>query len=294
MILIMMVAVLITFFANTTISGQSSMESFFFQAEDGIRYFFKHPILLSAVSLDLFAVLFGGAVAMLPAFADTILHAGPEGLGYLRSAPAIGAVTMSLIMAFYPPHKGAGKKMLWCVAGFGLCMIGFVLSTSFVLSFAILLLSGMFDNVSVVIRSTILQTHTPDEMRGRVSAVNSIFVGSSNELEIFGGDLNITNGNLKKTTIGSTTYSPVVWYQFNETPTTTSTVDILSDSNISTTKYNMTINKYDTVSRRYPSVNVTGATSTQIATPVTFTLSSGASYGLGTYTFEYLFMHGGC
>lgn len=114
MILIMMVAVLITFFTNTTISGQSSMESFGESIHKGIRYFFKHPILLSAVSLDLFAVLFGGAVALLPAFADTILHAGPEGLGYLRSAPAIGAVTMSLIMAFYPPHNGAGKNALVC------------------------------------------------------------------------------------------------------------------------------------------------------------------------------------
>jgi len=92
---------------------------------------------------------------------------------------------MSLTMAFYPPHQNAGKKMLLCVAGFGICMIGFALSTSFALSFFILLLSGMFDNVSVVIRSTILQLHTPDEMRGRISAVNSIFVGSSNELGAF-------------------------------------------------------------------------------------------------------------
>jgi MFS family permease len=185
MILIMLVAILITFFTNTTISKQSSLESVGESIQKGISYFFKHPVLLSAVSLDLFAVLFGGAVALLPAFADTILHAGPEGLGYLRSAPAIGAVAMSLIMAFYPPHNNAGKKMLWCVAGFGICMIVFALSTSFVLSFIILLLSGMFDNVSVVIRSTILQTHTPDEMRGRISAVNSIFVGSSNELGAF-------------------------------------------------------------------------------------------------------------
>ncbi|MFM7015285.1 MAG: MFS transporter [Bacteroidota bacterium] len=183
--LMLAVAILITFFTPTLVLHHANNETIKESIQTGIRYFFKHPILLSAVSLDLFAVLFGGAVALLPAFADSVLHAGPEGLGYLRSAPAIGAVTMSLIMAFYPPHQGAGKKMLICVAGFGACMIAFALSTSFVLSFFILMLSGMFDNVSVVIRSTILQTHTPDEMRGRIAAVNSIFVGSSNELGAF-------------------------------------------------------------------------------------------------------------
>ncbi|MBK9639326.1 MAG: MFS transporter [Bacteroidetes bacterium] len=151
----------------------------------GIQFFFKQQLLLSAVSLDLFAVLFGGAVALLPAFADQILHTGPEGLGFLRSAPAIGAVIMAAKMAFRPPSKGAGKLMLWCVAGFGLCMIAFALSHSFLFSMFVLIISGMLDNVSVVIRSTILQTYTPNEMRGRVSAVNSIFVGSSNEIGAF-------------------------------------------------------------------------------------------------------------
>ena len=163
------------------IIGESAAESL----KTGIRFFFQQPILLSAVTLDLFAVLFGGAVALLPAFADQILHTGPEGLGYLRSAPALGAVLMALVLAFKPPHKNAGKKMLFCVAGFGACMIGFALSTSFALSFFLLMLSGMFDNVSVVIRSTILQLFTPDKMRGRIAAVNSIFIGSSNELGAF-------------------------------------------------------------------------------------------------------------
>lgn len=185
MVFMMTVALLITFFTSTPVMKNSKEEAMLDSIKKGIDYFFKHPILLSAVSLDLFAVLFGGAVALLPAFADTVLHAGPQGLGYLRSAPAIGAVCMSLVLAFYPPHQGAGKKMLICVAGFGACMIAFALSTSFALSFIILVLSGMFDNVSVVIRSTILQTHTPDEMRGRIAAVNSIFVGSSNELGAF-------------------------------------------------------------------------------------------------------------
>lgn len=151
----------------------------------GIRFFFKQEVLLSAVTLDLFAVLFGGAVALLPAFADQVLHTGPEGLGYLRSAPAVGAVIMAAIMAYRPPAAGAGRLMLACVAGFGVCMIVFALSEQFWLSLTALLVSGMLDNVSVVIRSTILQSFTPEEMRGRVAAVNSIFVGSSNEIGAF-------------------------------------------------------------------------------------------------------------
>ena len=151
----------------------------------GIKYVWNSKTLFSAIALDMFAVLFGGAVALLPAFADQILHVGPEGLGFLRAAPALGAVLMAFWLAFNPPRKNAGIKMLWCVGGFGLCMIAFALSGNFYLSFFILLISGMFDNVSVVIRSTILQTQTPDAMRGRVAAVNSIFVGSSNEIGAF-------------------------------------------------------------------------------------------------------------
>jgi sugar phosphate permease len=133
----------------------------------------------------LFAVLFGGAVAMLPVFADQVLHVGADGLGYLRAAPAIGAVIMAVILAYFPPYKNSGNKLLACVSLFGLCMIGFALSKNFMLSFTLLLLSGMFDSVSVVIRHTIIQTFTPDEMRGRVSSVNSIFIGASNEIGAF-------------------------------------------------------------------------------------------------------------
>lgn len=161
--------------------AESALQS----VRSGLRFFFGNRLLLSAVSLDLFAVLFGGAVALLPAFADQVLHTGPEGLGLLRSAPAIGAVAMAILLAYRPPAGNAGRLMLWCVAGFGACMIVFALSKSFLLSLAVLIMSGMLDNVSVVIRSTILQSHTPDEMRGRVSAVNSIFVGSSNEIGAF-------------------------------------------------------------------------------------------------------------
>ncbi|MBL7968813.1 MAG: MFS transporter [Prolixibacteraceae bacterium] len=152
---------------------------------EGIRYVFKNQVLLGAFSLDMFAVLFGGAVAMLPVFASDILKVGPEGLGILRACPAIGAISMSVFLTFYPPLKHSGKLMLYSVAGFGLCMIVFAISKNFYLSAACLLLSGALDDVSVVIRSSILQIFTSNEMKGRVSSVNSIFVGSSNELGAF-------------------------------------------------------------------------------------------------------------
>jgi len=178
----------ITYFAligHKPIAEYNQKESLKDSLLSGIRYVFKSNIFIAAISLDLFAVLFGGAVALLPVFADKILHVGPQGLGFLRAAPAVGAVIMAMLMAYYPPRKNAGLKLLWCVAGFGLCMIAFALSQDFYLSFFILFLSGAFDNVSVVIRSTILQSYTPDEMRGRVASVNNIFVGSSNEIGAF-------------------------------------------------------------------------------------------------------------
>ncbi|HNX56748.1 MAG TPA: MFS transporter, partial [Prolixibacteraceae bacterium] len=152
---------------------------------EGIRYVFKNQILLGAFSLDMFAVLFGGAVAMLPVFASDILKTGPQGLGVLRACPAIGAIVMSVFLTFYPPLKHSGKQMIYSVGAFGLCMIVFAISTNFYLSAVCLLLSGAFDFVSVVVRSSILQLFTADEMKGRVSSVNSIFVGSSNELGAF-------------------------------------------------------------------------------------------------------------
>lgn len=148
----------------------------------GIKFVFKNQIILSAISLDLFAVLFGGAVALLPIFADEILHAGKIGLGFLRSAPAIGALIMAVYITHYPISKHIGKILLWCVAGFGLSMIAFALSTNFILSMIILILSGMFDSVSVIVRGTLIHTLTPENMKGRVSAVNSMFIGSSNEI----------------------------------------------------------------------------------------------------------------
>jgi MFS family permease len=153
--------------------------------KEGINYVFKNQILLGAFALDMFAVLFGGAVALLPVFASEVLNTGPQGLGILRACPATGAILMSIFLTFRPPAKRAGYFLMTSVAGFGLCIIAFALSTNFYLSAAVLVFSGVFDNFSVVIRSTILQVYTPDEMRGRVAAVNSIFVGSSNELGAF-------------------------------------------------------------------------------------------------------------
>lgn len=151
----------------------------------GLRFVFADRVVLGALSLDLFSVFFGGAVALLPIFAKEILHAGPAGLGLLRAAPAFGSVLMSVALAHRPPMTRAGRALLAAVALFGLTTIGFALSTSFWLSAALLALGGAADNVSVVIRSTLLQGRTPMHLLGRVMAVNSIFIGSSNELGAF-------------------------------------------------------------------------------------------------------------
>ena len=152
---------------------------------EGARFVLGNQIMLGAMALDMFSVLLGGVVAMLPAFIQEILHYGPEGLGILRAAPALGSVCVGLWLARHPLHRNAGRTLLFAVAGFGLCVIGFGLSHSFWLSAAILLFYGACDGVSVVVRSIILQLATPDEMRGRVSSINGIFISSSNELGAF-------------------------------------------------------------------------------------------------------------
>ena len=152
---------------------------------DGVRFVFNQKLVLGTLSLDLFAVLFGGAPALLPIFADQILKVGPQGLGILRAAPAVGSVVMSFALAHLPELKRAGRTLLICAAAFGVCWIAFAFSTSFWLSLALLVLSGALDNVSVVIRSTLVQTLTPPHLMGRVSAVNAFFIGSSNELGAF-------------------------------------------------------------------------------------------------------------
>lgn len=151
----------------------------------GARYVWQKKVVLGAVSLDLFAVLLGGAVALLPMFAKDILHAGPWGLGLLRSAPAAGAVLMAVVLTRRPLTRHVGRTMLIAVALFGVCMLVFGLSTSFLVSLAALFVSGCADMVSVVIRQTLVQIDTPNDMRGRVSAINSVFIGASNQLGEF-------------------------------------------------------------------------------------------------------------
>ncbi len=149
---------------------------------EGLRFLKSSQVILAAITLDMFAVFLGGATALLPIFAKDILHVGPTGLGWLRAAPAIGALGMSFITAHMPPLKKAGRTLLLVVTGFGIATIVFGISRVFWLSLLMLLVLGAMDNISVVIRSTLLLTRTPDALRGRITAINFIFVGASNEL----------------------------------------------------------------------------------------------------------------
>ncbi len=177
--------ILLLFVKNRPAPVVEKGETLMHRLSGGLKFVFKNQILLGAMSLDMFGVLFGGAVAMLPVFAAEILHTGPQGLGFLRSAPMAGAVIMGAILAHKPPMVRAGKSLFISVAGFGISIILFAISKNYYLSFALLMMSGMFDNISVVIRATTMQLVTPDEMRGRVASVNSIFIGSSNEIGSF-------------------------------------------------------------------------------------------------------------
>jgi MFS family permease len=187
---------------------------------DGLRFVWRTKIVLATITLDLFAVLFGGATALLPIFADRILHVGPAGLGWLRSAPSIGAICMAMTLAHSRPMPRPGVSLLLAVTGFGGATIVFGLSRSFPLSLAMLFLTGVFDNVSVVVRNTLVQLLTPDEMRGRVSAVNNVFIGSSNEVgafesgvtaEWFGPILSVVGGGIA--TILTVVLIATVWRQ---------------------------------------------------------------------------------
>ena len=169
----------------------------------GFRFVRANPLFLAAITLDLFAVLFGGAVALLPIFAKDILQVGPAGLGWLRAAPGVGAMTMALVTTRIRPWPRPGVTLLWVVAGFGVAMIGFGWSRSFALSLVCLFFSGVFDNVSVVIRLTLEQMITPDHLRGRVAAINYVFIGFSNEFgafesgataALFGATLSVVGG----------------------------------------------------------------------------------------------------
>lgn len=186
MLLLMVIAVAGLFFISPKpFTGKRREEDFLESVKQGFRFVWRTKEVLGALSLDLFAVLFGGATALLPVFADQILKVGPEGLGMLRSAPALGAVVVLVMLTFRPLKKNQGRIMLMCVAGFGISIIVFGLSDMFWLSLMALFFSGLLDGISVIVRSTILQLKTPDEMRGRVAALNSIFIMSSNELGSF-------------------------------------------------------------------------------------------------------------
>lgn len=177
--------VLLTMVQNKPLPPATTEEGMAEKITAGLRFVFHNKVILGAISLDLFAVLFGGAVALLPIFAKEILFIGPVGLGVLRAAPSVGALIMAFYITHHPIKKNIGIKLLTCVGSFGVCMILFALSTNFWLSLIVLIVSGGFDCISVIVRSTLLQTLTPENMKGRVSAVNHIFVGSSNEIGMF-------------------------------------------------------------------------------------------------------------
>ena len=168
-------------YAHEPAAGEASWHSVF----DGVRFVWQQKVILGATTLDLFAVLLGGATALLPIYARDILHTGPAGLGLLRGAPAAGSLCMSLALVRWPLQRQVGKKLLWAVAGFGLATVVFGLSQSFLLSVLALAVSGAADTISVVTRSNLVQLETPNAMRGRVAAVNSIFIGASNQLGEF-------------------------------------------------------------------------------------------------------------
>lgn len=170
---------------NTPVAKKEVKEPVWNSLREGIRFVFRTKEILGAITLDMFAVLFGGAVALLPIYAQDILKVGSVGFGFLRAAPAVGSFLIMLVVAFFPLNRHAGMKLLTSIFGFGLCIIVFGFSEVYWISLVALFLSGVTDGVSVVIRQTILQLFTPDHMRGRVSSVNSIFVGSSNELGAF-------------------------------------------------------------------------------------------------------------
>jgi MFS family permease len=186
MIIMMSFALLTLFFISPKpAADQLVKESMLKSIQEGFKFVWNTKEILGVLSLDLFAVFFGGATALLPYYSDIILKTGPEGLGILRAAPGIGAIAIMLLVNFIPMKRNQGRIMLLCVAGFGAVTIVFGLSQIFWLSFFALILTGFLDGISIIVRSTILQLRTPEEMRGRVSALNSIFIISSNELGAF-------------------------------------------------------------------------------------------------------------
>ena len=184
-VLLVLSLIAFTFVRYVRPQHKPSNESLGHKLTAGLKFVFSHQVLVGAMALDMFAVLFGGALALLPAFTKDVLFLGPEALGILRASPFVGSLLMGMYLAHHPPIGQTGKLLLIAVAGFGVCMIAFALSTNYYLSLILLASSGAFDNISMVIRGSIAQLLTPDEMRGRVSAVNGIFIGASNEIGAF-------------------------------------------------------------------------------------------------------------
>lgn len=186
MISMMVIAMIGSFFIKPKPPIKSELKETMFQSiKEGFRFVWKTKEILGVLSLDLFAVFFGGATALLPYFSDVILKTGPMGLGMLRSAPALGAVAVMVLINFIPLDKNQGKIMMFCVAGFGVSIIAFGLSDIFWISALALFISGLLDGISILVRSSVLQLKTPENMKGRVSSLNSIFIMSSNELGAF-------------------------------------------------------------------------------------------------------------
>ena len=183
--LLLAAAVVLMFGVRAPAPARSAQSITFDSLLEGLRFVFQRRIILGAISLDLFAVLFGGAVALLPAYASDILEVGPDGLGLLRAAPGVGAVVVALVFTWKPLARRVGPAMLWGVALFGISTVIFGLSESFAVSLAALAVLGAADMVSVYIRHMLVQLETPDEIRGRVSAVSAVFIGASNELGEF-------------------------------------------------------------------------------------------------------------
>jgi MFS family permease len=221
MIIMLTLSVVVLFFIKPKPSAAiQQKEPMLKSIKQGFKFVWQSKEILGVLSLDLFAVFFGGATALLPYFSDQILQTGPEGLGILRSAPGIGAILVMLIINFLPMKKNQGKIMLYCVAGFGFMMIIFGLSTYFWLSFAALLISGVLDGISVIVRSTVLQLKTPENMKGRVSSLNSIFIISSNELGAFeSGFAARLMGVVPAVVFGGTMTVGIVVYNWIKNPT---------------------------------------------------------------------------
>lgn len=193
-------------------------ESILKSLSEGIRFVVKSKIILGALSLDMFSVFFGGAVALMPVFAHDILKVGAEGLGFMRAAPAFGAVLTMMIIAKYPPMNKPWRNLLLAVTGFGISIICFGLSTNFYISLVCLFFEGAFDSVSVIIRTTLLQILTPDEMRGRVSAVNGMFINSSNEIGAFeSGATAKLMGTIPSVIFGGTMTLVIVFFTYLKT-----------------------------------------------------------------------------